>query len=56
MGTIEAIDGAIAFCVKYEGRTADQAVEFLITRAKKDIAYSGVFQAIFWFQERKWRM
>lgn len=53
-GWIEAISGAIEFCVKYENKTADQAVEFLIARAKEDID-RGAAPNTFWFQERKWR-
>jgi hypothetical protein len=53
-GWIEAIAGAIEFCAKFEKQTPNQAVDFLIAKAKEGIA-QGRAPTTFWFQERKWQ-
>lgn len=51
---INAIAGAVEFLVKFENKTKNQAVDFLIARAKEEIQRRTA-PSTFWFTERKWK-
>lgn len=49
-----SVAGAITFCRKIEGKSANAAVEFLIAHGKDEIE-RGRAPTKFWFDDRKWR-